>query len=132
LKDNSGTEREMEAFGERFKYMICTSGLLEKVYVPCLGGPRKEEVDGFPNNVEEGQLDEGETLKAEDWKRDALEDMQVYARKMRERPDITAAGVVLLVAVAWVVGWMVFIGLVVGTSAGAGLLWQDRYPLYKT
>jgi hypothetical protein len=50
--------------------------------------------------------------------------MQVCARKMRERPDITAAGVVLLVAVAWVVGWMVFIGLVVGTSAGAGLLWQ--------
>jgi hypothetical protein len=129
LKDNSETgqgEREMEAFGERFKYVICTSGLLEKVYVPCLGGPRKEEVVESPNSVEEGQLAVDGRLEAEDWKRDALEDVRVCVRKMRERPDITAAGIVLLVAVAWVVGWMVFIGLFVGISTVAGLLWRNR------
>lgn len=121
---NGGAEREMEAFGERFKYMICTSGLLEKVYVPCLGGARKEEV-GLPLEDTRVVEEEGQ-LNVQDWRGRGMEDAQKGIEKVRERPDIAMAAVVLLVAMAWIVGWMVFIGLGVCISAGIVLVWRNR------
>jgi len=117
----------MEAFGEKFKYMICTSGLLEKVYVPCLGGARKEEVDiPLEENLDAGDVEEDGPLKLQDWRIRGMEDVQMGIGKMKERPDIAMATVVLLVAMAWVVGWKVFIGLLVGILAGTVLLWRNR------
>jgi len=120
----------MEAFGERFKYMICTSGLLEKVYVPCLGGPKKEEV-GLPLDEREEVANLGGKTKQDvdvhlDWWRRGADDMLLLTARARDRPDITLAGIVLLVSMAWVVGWKLFIGISTSLLAAAITLRRRR------
>ncbi|ORX40747.1 hypothetical protein BD324DRAFT_611935 [Kockovaella imperatae] len=67
-----------DAFAERFKYLICTSGVLEKDYVPGLGAPT--------STLEE----------VEPERRDVLYKMK------GERWDMVLAGAVLLLALAWI------------------------------
>ena len=124
-------QQEMEVFGERFKYMLCTSGLLEKVYVPCLGGSipvRKEEedVDIHKNQDRDVGLGDDGAKALDHWRTQGVQQMEVWLEKMRERPDITFAGLVLLVAMAWVVGWKVSLFVSVSGLVAAGILWKRR------
>lgn len=125
-------QQEMEVFGERLKYMLCTSGLLEKVYVPCLGGSipvRKEEeedVDIHKNQDRDVGLGDDDAEALDHWRTQGVQEMEVWLEKMRERPDITFAGLVLLVAMAWVVGWKVFLFVSVSGLGAAGVLWKRR------
>ena len=132
--NTSEKQQEMEVFGERFKYMLCTSGLLEKVYVPCLGGSipaRKEEeeeedVDLHKNQDRDVRLGDDGAKALDYWRTQGVQQMEVWLEEMRERPDITFAGLVLLVAMAWVVGWKVFLFVSVSGLGAAGILWKRQ------
>jgi hypothetical protein len=123
-------DEQMEIFGERFKYLICTSGLLEKVYVPCLGGPRIQEkseavLDSDPD-LEQVQIG------LADWRIDLSKKLEICSGKMRERPDIVLAGAVLLVAMAWVIGWKLFMVVISAVLAATGFTWRRRLSRMPT
>jgi hypothetical protein len=117
----------MEAFAERFKYLICTSGVMDKDYVPCLGGaPRiRDDVE-----VETSELGEplGATRLAgrsetKDWKKAARDQSILWWRKAKERPDILLAGLVLVIATDWVVGWKMLLALIaILATVGGGVV----------
>jgi hypothetical protein len=127
-EEEKQTNMKMEQFGERFKYMLCTSGLLEKVYVPCLGGfmpVRKEEEEVDLHTSLDSGPDEN-TMKMDDWRARGVEEALLWMRKMRDRPDIALAGLVLLVAIAWVVGWKLVLLVIVSGMGAVGAFWKRQ------
>jgi hypothetical protein len=127
---DANEDEEMEIFGERFKYLICTSGLLEKVYVPCLGGPRiQEKSDAILYS--DPKLEQIQ-VPLVDWRINLSKKLEIWSGKMRERPDIVLAGVVLLVAMAWVIGWKLFMVVTLAGSAVTGLTWRRRLTRMPT
>lgn len=106
----------MDGFSERFKYAVCSSGLLEKDYVPGFGGPSegKEERDGH-----EG----ASTLEPETAGWDLQEEWRNLRGKAKERWDITAA------IAAMVLGLLRLLGIrlvLVSTLLAGGLAWKTH------
>jgi hypothetical protein len=113
----------MDAFAERFKYLICTSGVMEKDYVPCLGGaPRSRDEPGLvPERLDPALIGSKDT-GLDEWKLTVVDHGLRWWRKGKDRPDILVAGLVLVVATDWVVGWkMLFAILAVFAVIGAGV-----------
>ncbi|WWD19515.1 hypothetical protein CI109_103976 [Kwoniella shandongensis] len=79
ITDDSSSSTE-NTFAERFKYLICSSGLLEKDYVPGLSG--EELVDEV----------EGE-------EKDRWAELQRWVEKGKERWDLVLAGLALLLGI---------------------------------
>ncbi|KAK4684657.1 hypothetical protein P7C73_g5515, partial [Tremellales sp. Uapishka_1] len=102
------------AFAEQFKYLICSSGLLEKDYVPGLssGPDLAEAVGSEPSGIEaEESVDPLRWIALEMW--------------ARERWDLVGAGVVLVIALGWVVGFRKILGF--GMLGLAGMMfWRTR------
>ena len=90
---------ENDAFAERFKYLICSSGVLEKDYVPGLSG-------GEADTEEEA----GSARGGRAW----------WVEKGRERWDVVVAVGVLVLAMAVLMGPKVLLLLLIfGAILGA-------------
>ncbi|WVQ67135.1 uncharacterized protein L199_005330 [Kwoniella botswanensis] len=95
-----------ETFAEKFRYLICSSGLLEKDYVPALSGGLESELgDDIPDNNEET------------WKV-----LEGWIQKGKERWDLVLASIALMV------GLMISLGLwtILGLSS-VGILFMGWY-----
>ncbi|WVQ84904.1 hypothetical protein IAT38_007067 [Cryptococcus sp. DSM 104549] len=99
------TQTPDDNFAEQFKYLICSSGLLEKDYVPGLSG---------------GVDDEAKTVDRWTEARMWVAEARVWVEKGRERWDLVAAGACLLVGLAVGLGLWVFCGLLLVCGLGVG------------
>ncbi|WWD03501.1 hypothetical protein V865_001553 [Kwoniella europaea PYCC6329] len=103
-----------ETFAEKFRYLICSSGLLEKDYVPALSGGLESELgDDIPeNNENTWKVSEG------------------WIQKGKERWDLVLASLALLVGLMISVGLWTILGL---SSVGIlGIGWyKGLVPISK-
>lgn len=120
---NSDSTKDVAAFAEKFKYTICSSGILEKDHVPTRRGRSNTQTGS-------GQVDEGDgggpdpdpdpdpgTRKRMTNLTLVLQDrIQLVLANSRNRPDIALAGLVLLGAIVRVVGWKLFSTLLIGVG----------------
>ncbi|WVQ73025.1 hypothetical protein IAR50_002588 [Cryptococcus sp. DSM 104548] len=116
-------ESASDTFAEQFKYLICSSGLLEKDYVPGLGGGASEADAGLE--------------KSGIWIT-----VRRAAEVAKERPDLVAAGACLVVGLVVALGVWVFMGisLFVGLAVagygkyedGAGIISAPLTPSSST
>ena len=106
------------AVAERFKYVICSSGLLDKDFL----GDRHEPEPTPPATAAVVAKDGPRPLTA------LLSDAMAWAKLARERWDISLAGLVLVVAVMVVIGWKrVLLGVAaVGGGVAAGIARRSR------
>lgn len=108
-----GMSDEVEAFAEKFKYLVCASGLLEKDHVPCLASRSRghhalaSEEDG----TDDADPDSGPdpALASSVGTRDHALIYYAYIalRYGKQRPDVALAVTVLIGAGGWLVGWKV-------------------------
>ncbi|KAK6909561.1 hypothetical protein I203_103582 [Kwoniella mangroviensis CBS 8507] len=93
-----------ETFAEKFRYLICSSGLLEKDYVPALSGGLESELgDDIPGNNEET------------WKV-----LEGWIQKGKERWDLVLAGLALLVGLMISLGLWTILGMLSVGILGIG------------
>lgn len=131
-----------DAFAENFKYVICSSGVLEKEYVSVLGGSI-EESNGV-GDIEDDATNAGnESLEVEIvyTKREAWRSFLGWAdEKMLEamalgsaRKDITGAGLVLIVAIWYIVGiWRLVLAVgIAGAGISAIVMTVSNPPIWK-
>ncbi|WVW86018.1 hypothetical protein I302_108056 [Kwoniella bestiolae CBS 10118] len=96
-----------ESFAERFRYLICSSGLLEKDYVPALSGGVESELGDSPDQKGNAQ-----------WK---IPEEWIW--KGKERWDLVLAAVALLVGLVISLGLWTILGL---ASVGVmGIGWYN-------
>lgn len=101
-----------DGFAERFKYLICSSALLERDYVPGLGSDAEDvtsEKSASPTATHfasslQGDSDNGRTIwdQARLVMEPAWTDLQ---STVGGRWDIILAGGVAVIAVGWILGW---------------------------
>jgi hypothetical protein len=131
-----------DAFAENFKYVICSSGVLEKEYVSVLGGSMDENND--VGDIEDDATNTGnESLEVEIvyTKREAWRSFLGWAdEKMLEamalgsaRKDITGAGLVLIVAIWYIVGiWRLVLAVgIAGAGISAIVMTVSNPPIWK-
>jgi hypothetical protein len=112
---------DTEGFAEKFKYLVCSSGMLEKDFVkPLTAQTGGAEIEKVVEEVESSQIQQDEKAipGASDWRWCFM--------KVTERWDIGLAGGVLLGAFMVVLGWkkviMTLASLIVGVLAAE--VWQ--------
>ncbi|OCF32216.1 hypothetical protein I316_06130 [Kwoniella heveanensis BCC8398] len=103
-----------ETFAEKFKYMICSSGLLEKDYVPALSGGL--DADGDDIYVESLNLVGERELSL-----DIYKEIRKWAGLARKRWDLALAGLCLLVGIGLSLGTWVLAALL--SFIGGGGVW---------
>ncbi|WVR07800.1 hypothetical protein IAU60_004843 [Kwoniella sp. DSM 27419] len=116
-------ESPEDTFAERFKYLICSSGLLEKDYVPALSGDAEgneqkdalADVEPSVRNITRGQ-----------WVRLGAS----WVGKVRERWDVALAGVCLAVGLGIAFSFWTVVALVLAT-AGATVWWLRHTGLIQ-
>ena len=105
LRDEAELFHDVEAVSERFKYLICSSGLLEKDWVAGFGGTstsfggldlEDEPVDPIASRAVKPLA---ETKQSGLWV-----DVLGWATKGKERWDMVIAGVVLSIAISILLG----------------------------
>jgi hypothetical protein len=127
------SNRSKDDFAERFKYLICSSGILEKDYVPGLSGGLSEVgLDGIAD-AEGGKSSTSPTehVGSQELEGDSgsgpVVDLRYLMQEGKRKWDIVLAGVVLLCGMLLGAGVRWF--LLYSGSAGtflAGLVWH-RY-----
>ncbi|KAK8853101.1 hypothetical protein IAR55_003802 [Kwoniella newhampshirensis] len=104
-----------DTFAERFKYLICSSGLLEKDYVPGLS---------------DGLEPEGEEKKRGKWV-----DAKKWMEKGKERWDLVLTGICLILGILLLhpgLGIILLVGLVAGTCLGTCfVLSREEFQMSK-
>lgn len=126
---NVDRQEELSAFAEKFKYLVCSSGILEKDHVPnrrggsnTTGSGPVEEADGAQPapDPDPGTTSAGLTrvIRAR---------LPLVVANGRQRPDIALAGVVLLGAILRVTGLKLFSTLLAGAiSLTAFFIWRHH------
>ncbi|WVR00355.1 hypothetical protein IAU59_007498 [Kwoniella sp. CBS 9459] len=108
---------DQETFAEKFKYMICSSGLLEKDYVPALSGGLDASAEGM-NEAQEHQANDMSSSSANTIRLDLSGEVQKWAGLAKERWDLALAGLCLLVGLGLSLGVWTLAALVVLLSSG--------------
>ncbi|ORY28142.1 hypothetical protein BCR39DRAFT_588833 [Naematelia encephala] len=111
-------------FEERFKYLICSSGILEKDYVPGLGGGDDSNSNSlYPELPTEANQDQG-TANPETGITGAI-------RLVRGRWDVVTAGAVLLLALGKL-GDLFFLGISLVAVVAAAFIIYRRWNITTT
>ncbi|WWC91576.1 uncharacterized protein L201_006522 [Kwoniella dendrophila CBS 6074] len=101
-----------ETFAEKFKYLICSSGLLEKDYIPALSGGLESEL--------------GEELNSADH---SLNQYKVWIERAKQRWDLVLAGIALLLGLTISLGVWTILGLGMITVIGLAM-YKGIIPIY--
>jgi hypothetical protein len=106
---------------------------MEKDYVPCMGGaPRSRDEPGLvPERLDPALIGSKKDTGLIEWKDSVMNHGLRWWKKGKDRPDILVAGLVLVVATDWVVGWKTLLAIlavfaVIG--AGVGILAMQVTP----
>lgn len=125
--DYSETAEDVAAFAEKFKYIVCSSGILEKDHVPTRRGRSKTQTGSGQVEEDGGEPDpDPDPGTRENSLASVIQDrMNLVLANSRNRPDIALAGLVLLGAIVRVVGWKLLSTLLVGVVAlGFVFIWR--------
>lgn len=97
------TGLEAEVFAERFKYLVCSSGLLEKDWVSGLSDVRAEHNRADPEDEEEGLAELKFSTRTRGVTTGPTQLSQMMG-KARARWDVVLAAMVVVVAVGVILG----------------------------
>lgn len=129
---NAADDLALAAFAEKFKYLVCSSGILEKDHVPARRGRSNTQTgSGLAEDGNGGDPDPDPgpgTLSTTSSASIAQDRVRLVIANSRQRPDIALAGLVLLGAIVRVVGLKVFSTLLVGIVTIASVILWLRYP----
>lgn len=101
-----------EAFAERFKYLVCSSGILERNYVPCLsvGSRERETKSGEELYTRNGASPNAPDDHASpDWLRELASVLRALMEMALAKKDVSLAVCALLLGIAMVVGFWRFV-----------------------
>ena len=117
---------DAEVFAERFKYMVCSSGILQKKWMAgSIEGSDLREI----GDVEDEQQQDGEhgvpPLEPEN-ELDKTLRLWLWVKKARERWDVSVAGMILVIALEVIARRILFGGsaIVLGLLVVAAIPWM--------